>query len=145
MFIMDFNTHELAWAAGFFDGEGYTHATAQKRNLGPRQVYSSLRLSVSQVSPIALERFRTAVNELGSIKGPYKNKNPNSQPFYVYVATSFEEVQAIVCMLWPWLGPLKRQQAKDALHGWLSRPRLKPGRKMGTPLRPDMNKRWAAA
>jgi len=42
--------------------------------------------------------------------------NPWSKlPQYVWCAKSFEDVQLAVALLWMWLGPVKRAQAREAL------------------------------
>ncbi len=107
---MIINREELAWAAGFFDGEGYVGVVkAGKR-------HKRMALHVHQTDPRPLLRFRNALG-FGILAGPYDNKNgsPNRRPHYRYYVTSFMEVQAIVALLWTWLSEPKKQQAKQAL------------------------------
>ena len=60
------NAIELAWAAGFFEGEGCVHI----RKAGRR--FPRLQLHIAQCdSSETLERFARAVNFNGSILGPY--------------------------------------------------------------------------
>jgi hypothetical protein len=92
------NREELAWCAGFFDGEG--HVSAKRHGIA---------LSVNQIHPEVIERFKDAVGK--------------RRPVYKFVAGSFHDVQAICAMLWPWLGSVKREQFKRALEvsspkGW---------------------------
>ena len=54
---------EIAWAAGFFDGEGCFSYIQKAR-------YVCLRIGQSELEP--LERFREAVG-LGKIYGPYSH------------------------------------------------------------------------
>lgn len=123
------DSHELAWAAGFFDGEGSTGTSvgARRKQINGRLRYTGLRLTISQVDRQVLDRFRAAVR-VGSVTGPYGN-GEKRQPAYRFSTNSFENVQAVVAMLWKWLGPIKRQQAKHALVEWRNRPRLKTGRR----------------
>lgn len=51
--------------------------------------------------------------------GPYANSLPNSQPHYKFDIYGFEQTQALIALLWPWLGPVKRQQAKQVLNEYL--------------------------
>lgn len=147
---------ELAWAAGFFDGEGCTYA--MKRS----DAYTRVALDVGQVNKDTLERFRAAVGGLGSVVGPYSHRaRPQSKPIYQYRASSFEDVQAVLAMLWAWLGPHKREQALTAMakatpyrsvackrghvfarDGVMM---LKDGRKQCLPCHRDRGRGWAAS
>lgn len=101
---------ELAWAAGFFDGEGCCrarrHGTLAKT---PRRF--QLVLDVSQKDRRVLDRFRRAVG-VGAVYGPYRAPH---RVQYHFATTDFEACQAVIAMLWSWLGPLKREQARVAL------------------------------
>jgi hypothetical protein len=100
---------QLAWAAGFFDGEGTTSATARLNR--PR--YFRLAVSVPQSGhagpPEVLFRFQAAVLGMGSITGP------NDDDMYLWRADNFVEAQATVALLWSQLGPIKRAQAAAAM------------------------------
>lgn len=97
----------LAWAAGFFDAEGCFSST-------PRV---GVCASITQTDREVLERFRRAVG-IGKIYGPYRTPHTDDyvrKPHYFFRAHGNERVQAILAMLWPWLGTTKRQQAIDRL------------------------------
>jgi hypothetical protein len=99
--VVKINREELAWAAGFFDGEG--HASGRK----PR----GLRLSVSQRDWQVLERFDKAVLGLGR-----RGKTVGGgHPMFVWRTTNFADGQAVIAMLWRFLSPIKRLQCKTAL------------------------------
>ena len=98
---------ELAWAAGFFDGEGCTTAVSRAPSGGFR-----FQSQVCQVELAVLERFKTAVG-VGRIYGPYSR--PNRQDHYRFQTASFEDTQAMIALLWKWLSEPKRQQAKRVL------------------------------
>lgn len=123
------NTHELAWAAGFFDGEGHIRANRGLRKSDPqRRVYSGVFLEVAQKDPTLLHRLKTALG-VGYVLGPYRN-NKNGHHFsYRFMAGSFEQVQQAVASMWQWLGPIKKKQCSEALTNYLNEPRLKSGRK----------------
>jgi hypothetical protein len=94
---------KLAWAAGFFDAEGCT-------SFSPR---SGVCVSITQTDKEVLERFSAAVG-VGRIYGPYTSKHDDGllrRPHYFYRATGHQNVQAVVAMIWPWLGSEKRRQA----------------------------------
>lgn len=103
---------EVAWAAGFFDGEGNAHSVS---GLDRRNGHANflLRLSVSQSGvaeepPSALVRFQVALGGIGRIHGPRHARG--RKPIWRWDATSFEQVQAGIGMLWGRLGPVKRAQ-----------------------------------
>ena len=102
------NRDEIIWASGFFDGEG----NARYREIQTTKVPI---VQISQTDRGLLERFQKAVLGLGTIRGPYKHKNPNAKPYFRYYVGNFESVQAIAAMLWPFLSPAKRAQFKSTL------------------------------
>jgi hypothetical protein len=100
---------DLAWAAGFFDGEGCFSFT-------DRTGYATV--AVGQVEREPLERFKAAVDGLGKIYGPYFQVYPgrmSTRPWHQYRAYRREHVQAIAAMLWFKLGDSKRTQARTVL------------------------------
>ena len=97
------NREELAWAAGFFDGEGSTY-------LDPRP-----RLSISQNDVVTLERFRDAVG-LGTVHVQSAIYGRAKKPVHQFRISGWRPVQAAVAMLWPWLSPIKKAQASRALN-----------------------------
>lgn len=105
------NTEELAWAAGFFDGEG--HVRFDDR--GSRSI--DLAISQNHIQP--LMRFRAAVG-LGSVGGPYRSNNPKAQPSWEYRSSRWAEIQQIACMLWPWLCDVKREQFRSVLERYIT-------------------------
>lgn len=89
-------SEDLAWAAGFFDGEGHT-----------RMYSAGIRMEIAQAYDCTvLERFQKAVGA-GKVYGPYTNAAGN--PKWQYVASG-RESRRIVLKLWPWLGVIKRNQ-----------------------------------
>ena len=106
---MKINTHELAWAAGFFDGEGCTSFRPAQTRKRSRAVC----VSIAQISVQPLERFRAAVGGLGAVASDGTTSSGKAK--YVFRVASFEAVQAIIAMLWKWLSGPKRAQAIEAL------------------------------
>lgn len=104
---------ELAWAAGFFDGEGSTTANRTRRRSIPRP-----RVQVTQVDRRNLERLQSAVRGVGRIRGPVLGRR--GQPQFVFYTTRWTETQFAVALLWRWLGPGKRAQAVRALSEYLT-------------------------
>lgn len=102
--ISKLNRELLAWAAGFFDGEGTIFLHTQNKKP---------RIEVGQQDTEVLAHFDQATLRLGKIYGPYPPKGQ-----YQYMAYGFEKCQAIIAMIWPWLGSIKRVQARKVLKGW---------------------------
>jgi len=103
---------QLAWAAGFFDGEGSMVAgTKRQRSVAYAQIGQSDR----QV----LDRFCAAVG-VGKVYGPYGPYKTSgnalaTKPHFTYRTRGYGEAQQVVCALWQWLGDEKREQAVRAL------------------------------
>jgi hypothetical protein len=99
---------ELAWAAGFWDGEGCTSIHKQGNNA---------TASVHQVDDEveSLYRFHNAVLGVGKIYGPYQAKKGNHQPYFSWHVSGGSKVQAVIAMLWPFLGNIKKEQAANVL------------------------------
>lgn len=99
----------LAWAAGFFDGEG----TAFARTDGDRPGYRQLDVSVPQCGhdrvPEALLKYQRSMLGVGRIYGPNKND------VYVWRAGGRLGAEAALGLMWPHLGQVKRTQAIEAL------------------------------
>lgn len=115
------NPSELAWAAGFFDGEGTTcvlrgHPDLSRRK---RRSYCQLNLTVGQKERTTLDRFRSAVGGLGKVRGPYQHdpRRPTSLRF-TYQVQRWTTVQQVVALLWSYLSEPKRQQIRKAFSTW---------------------------
>ena len=107
-------SEELAWAGGFFDGEGSTYLEKHRSHRG----YFAARLHVTQsswcgVAPELL-RFKSAIGNTGSISGASKDKR-DGKPYRRWRAFAEKEVQLGVHVLLPFIGQVKRRQALDAL------------------------------
>lgn len=122
---------QLAWAAGLFEGDGCVLAAGRRHELSLHVTQAGSR----EAPPDVLRRFRMAVGGIGYVRGPFKVKG-RRKPKWRYFASGFEAVQAVLAMLWPWLGPVKRQQARNALFAYRSRPvqERRPGVRFGRPL-----------
>lgn len=108
--ILCLDTHELAWAAGFFDGEG--HVALRRRGN-----WRELVLSVSQSGQsgrVILERMQRALGGLGKIGGPWIPKRANL-PVYRLDMRGYVDVQASIALMWRWLSDVKRAQASAAM------------------------------
>lgn len=90
---------EVAWAAGFFEGEG-TITTSRGRLV--------VRLNNTDSEPVY--QFAHIVN-FGEVYGPYQY-DPRRKPFWVWLAEDYEGLEVLE-LLWPWLSPRRRGQALD--------------------------------
>ena len=102
---------ELAWAGGLFTGEGTTGYSLNGTRV------RRIRMQLQMTTEADVQRFHKAVGSLGTIIGPrdMTKWNPNAKPLYRWGVANFEGVQAIIAMLWPWLGNTKKAQAAKAL------------------------------
>lgn len=127
---LELNKQELAWAAGFFDGEGCTRAGRWYTVTGLERTTPTISigqaLSEGEAIPEVLLRFKAAVGNIGRIRGPHRRtrlgKLCKSQ--CTYGTAGFQNVQAVIAMLWPWLSPVKRAQAKETLLKRINQPKI---------------------
>ena len=106
------DSHELAWAAGFFDGEGWANAVAQAGRR-TRQPHAQVNQSGDGGVPLVLGRFQAALGGLGRIGGPVRK--PDRKDLYHWVVSSRGDVQLLLDLLKPWLGQVKLLQLASAL------------------------------
>lgn len=102
---------ELAWAAGFWDGEGSAYLVRQE---GRRTAQPHARINQSSTTgmPEVLVRFEAALG-FGSLQGP--DLMEGREPLYRWVVSSRALVEAILERLEPWLGQVKRHQLQTVL------------------------------
>jgi hypothetical protein len=93
---------ELAWGAGFFDGEGCTAWSKRNR---------CITVTVGQTEITTLQRFQRAMGGVGNIYGPsYRKGSPHHRPYWYYRVSRDRALQVLRDM-WPYLSEPKRQQA----------------------------------
>lgn len=117
-------TTEVAWAAGFFDGEGTTHIAEIRRTRNGRAYgpYLQLFVSVDQADEATLERLTTALG-LGRIYArPTRADRLGTKPMFRWMTSDRESGQAVIAMLWPFLSVPKRVQAANCLRRINKRP-----------------------
>lgn len=108
-----FDREKLAWAAGFFDGEGtITYHVARSKVHGLLNVQPVLVVPQSGITlPDVLKRFQEAIYPIQSrLSGPL-TKNNGKLPKWTVRIHNFEGVQAAIAAMWPWLGEVKRANA----------------------------------
>lgn len=101
--------HNIAWAAGFVEGEGYIGFVPQIIN-GVN--YPRLKFNVVQVYREPLDKL-VEVLQVGKVRGPYGPYSGNRQPHYQYNISNQSAVEALEKMM-PYLFQ-KGEQAKLAI------------------------------
>src|SRR3989304_344537 len=97
---------DLAWAAGLFEGEGSIQAGTPN---GPAR--QRLHLVMADFDRVQLFAQIVGVGRLYN-KGP---GTLGTKPLRWWICWRFEDVQAVLAMLWPWLGPRRRNKAREVL------------------------------
>lgn len=95
---------DIAWAAGLFEGEGCVRI--RPRGCG--------EMTLAMTDRDVVERFAEIVGA-GKVKrndGPARNGH---QVQWRWNVSRFETVQAVVAMIWPWLGERRRAKALEVL------------------------------
>lgn len=108
------NRETLAWAAGFFDGEGTFGRTTQHGR--------APRVTIGQKDPDRLLKFQSVFPFARLYEFDTQRTTPQGTKyfgrFYQLKISGYERTQAVAAMLWPWLGPHKREQARSVLTGY---------------------------
>ena len=110
------SNEELAWAAGFIDGEGcfgfYTYKQKPRTTL-----YGMVKLDVSQANREPLDRLQKALG-VGNVSGPHKRKNPKWSPIFHLQVYGIADLQHAIDALSPWLCSIKKTQALEAIEAY---------------------------
>lgn len=93
----------IAWAAGFWDGEGYTGFNRKR-----------IVAQVVQTNKDVLERFQKAVG-FGKIYGPYRQSRPNHKDYWQLHFDGDNEVENLFQLLSPYLSQPKTEQFTSAI------------------------------
>lgn len=105
----EFDSLKLAWATGLFEGEGGVTASRS----GREPILHVAQAGNAHTPPSVLVRFRDAVGGIGGIHGP--GLRPPRQPKWAYHASGIEVVDYLIGLMDPWLGDVKREQARRVL------------------------------
>lgn len=127
-------SEERAWAAGFFDGEGWATKARYSRKRGG--MTSTVTLGVGQADRELLDRFHSIVG-VGAVKGPYRG-------MHAWTVHGLEKVQEVACLLWPFLGSKKRAQISAAVDDALIYRANQPRRMFSPEQLLDIRRRLAA-
>ena len=103
--------HELAWAAGFFDGDGWAALVHDRRRAGG-QPHAQINQAGARGVPEVLIRFREAVG-VGRVAGP--RVEDGRQDLYWWIVSSRADVRRTGELIGPWLSSEKRGQFRAAV------------------------------
>lgn len=102
------NPTDLAWLAGLIEGEGsFSHHVTRRI----RQ-YHDLNIKVTMADEDVIRRC-LAVSGLGTVRGPYQNRNPAWKPRWIWEVTRRDDAVALMTALRP-LMSIRRQVQIDA-------------------------------
>ncbi len=101
---------DLAWAAGFYDGEGSVSVTGS--TLQYKEGRTSICISVGQVNREPLDKL-TDIFGIGEIYGPYA-RGGTSQPIYLYKVYGYVNVQYVIAQMWSYISSAKKAQVRKA-------------------------------
>ncbi len=109
------NQLELAWAAGFFDGEGCFTISKDYPHI-----------NIGQTDIEVLDRFRNAVG-IGKVYGPYAAPfdKKNWRPQWYYGVTGKNQIEKIYELIGPYLSSIKKEQYQRVMEK--SKPVARPG------------------
>jgi hypothetical protein len=99
---------ELAWAAGFFDGEGSTFTTVQRKCM-----FICIAVQQSTNKPLNVYRFQEIVG-IGKV---YVHAGNHAVLWRTY---KHGEVRYVLELLWPYLSCYKREQGRQAFERFVS-------------------------
>lgn len=99
---------ERAWAAGFFDGEGWIGAHSASNG------HTYLKLAVVQTELTTLDRFNVIVGSAGRIYSRTKYQPAHWSPSWVLQINTQGGVIYAVNVMWPYLSGPKCQQITAA-------------------------------
>lgn len=113
---------QLAWAGGFFSGEGYTGLTRYRKT--ERAHYKKYPvMTIAQTgNGEELNRFNNAIENIGKVRGPYGPYAKNKKAYFQFEISGFERVQAVFAMLYTFLSTAKQEQAIKVLDAYLAQP-----------------------
>ena len=118
-------SQELAWAGGFFDGEGSTCLDKHRTHADFFVPVLYVPQAASDVIAPELIRLQSAIG-FGAISGLRKAKPPR-KPYRRWRVFTIDKVFRALHMLWPFIGDVKRGQARRAMQIILGQPDLVRG------------------
>ncbi len=104
---------EIAWAAGFFEGEGYFTSTVANLKSGQQRRYPMV--GINNTDHPMLVRFHAIVG-VGRISSRSVTYSPfNAKPQWMWRACKRSEVEYVLDLFRPWLSERRLEQAAAVL------------------------------
>lgn len=100
---------EIAWAAGFWDGEGSVSLSVRGINGRPRII-----AEVAQVDRRVLDRLSKIIGK-GKVHGPYQPRTSNSNAYHNWKLEGLADIVELFSMLEPYLSEAKIEQFQRAI------------------------------
>lgn len=119
---------DIAWFAGFFEGEGSIRLSSHNNRNG--RVYATPCIDICQVNVIPLEKARDIFPD-SKIYGPYQYTS-NRQPHFKWMVQGREKVEKIYKLIAPYLSERRVNQFQNTFlehDSLVNRPKLKTGPK----------------
>ncbi|HEV8537096.1 MAG TPA: hypothetical protein VGR87_15435 [Candidatus Limnocylindria bacterium] len=120
------SNEELAWAGGFFDGEGSTYLLKHRTHVGYLVPVIEVPQSGWEGAPEVLLRFQRALDGVGPLYGPYVSDSTEA-PVSRWKCAARDDLQLVIHPLMPFIGSVKREQARAALRVANTQPDLPRG------------------
>src|SRR5688572_7692289 len=112
-------SEEIAWAAGFFEGEGCfsSHWSQQRKTTQ----HPNPNATVVNTDMSMLVRFQEIVG-MGTLYGRRRH-NPKHQACWTWRVGGSRDVRALYEMLRPWLSERRRARAEEVLTASIRKPK----------------------
>jgi len=118
------NREQLAWAAGIVDGEGCIRNSPSRRTLknGGERIYYCPTIKVTQSSRDgAIPEMLLRLQKLFPGSQIWKpSLSTGNRLIYDWALCNPEKVQAALCMLWIWLGSVKKKDAISMMNQYFT-------------------------
>jgi hypothetical protein len=112
---------DIAWCAGFFDGEGHVSYTRSYPSDVTNRVTGGLRCNVSQAADnVEVLEFFKSVIPLGRLTKEYPPSDNIKKKNTRYISFATDEVETLFLILQPYLKSRKSQDFRNALARYLS-------------------------
>jgi hypothetical protein len=115
---------DRAWAAGFLDGEGCFGLARAKARVGGQPWYR-IRASSTQHGDVGVPA--PVLRRLHRVLGVGHIERHGEPDDFKWVAEGIPAIEHVLEVVGPWLGTIKREQARDAMAAFTRQARLKGG------------------
>ena len=111
-------SHDLAWAAGVFEGEGCICCYKIPNRKDSRRVMLAITMSDEDIVQRIYEIFK-----VGSFKGPYKKKDKKT--LWTWAVQNMAGCHSVLTEIYPYLGKRRKEKADEMIKEIENRPKWK--------------------